>query len=64
MKTKKPSAIVYGWNFKGDHILYSDVYFEEELEEFLGIVSISDQSFQYSHPLTKRVIGFSEPMKV
>lgn len=33
MKTKKPSAIVYGYPRNGTEILYSDVYYEEYLEE-------------------------------
>ena len=33
MKTKKPSAIVYGWYKEGEEILISDVYFEEGLED-------------------------------
>ena len=33
MKTKKPSAIVYGWRELGTFTLTSDVYFEENLEE-------------------------------
>ena len=33
MKTKKPSAIVYGWYKQGEEILISDVYFEEGLED-------------------------------
>ena len=33
MKTKLPSAIVYGWYREGTEILMSDVYFEEGLEE-------------------------------
>jgi hypothetical protein len=31
MKTKKPSAIVYGLDTVGDLKLISDVYFEENL---------------------------------
>ena len=33
MKTKKPSAIVYGWYKEGEEIITSDVYFEEGLED-------------------------------
>jgi len=32
MKTKIPSAIVYGWYREGTEVLMSDVYFEEALE--------------------------------
>lgn len=47
MKTKKPSAIVYGWNQEGHKILISDVYFEEYLEDEVDI---------YSLPYTDNVI--------
>lgn len=33
MKTKKPSAIVYGYPREGEEILFSDVYWEESLFE-------------------------------
>ena len=33
MKTKIPSAIIYGWNKVGTHILRSDIYNEEWLSE-------------------------------
>jgi len=32
MKTKVPSAIVYGWYREGTEVLMSDIYFEEQLE--------------------------------
>ena len=32
MKTKVPSAIIYGWNRQGSHVLRSDIYNEEWLE--------------------------------
>jgi O-antigen biosynthesis protein len=40
MKTKKPSAIVYGWHQKGEQILYSDVYFEEHLYDEVHVYSL------------------------
>lgn len=40
MKTKKPKAIVYGWDFKGERTLISDVYFEEGLEDEVIIYSL------------------------
>jgi O-antigen biosynthesis protein len=40
MKTKKPSAIVYGWYKNGDEIITSDVYFEEGLEDDVIIYSL------------------------
>ena len=47
MKTKKPSAIVYGWHQLGNQILISDVYFEERLE---------DEVYVYSLPYTNNVV--------
>ena len=47
MKTKKPSAIVYGWYKQGEEILISDVYFEEGLQ---------DEVVVYSLPYTDNVI--------
>jgi glycosyltransferase involved in cell wall biosynthesis len=40
MKTKKPSAIVYGWYKEGEEILVSDVYFEEGLFDDVIIYSL------------------------
>jgi hypothetical protein len=48
MKTKKPSAIVYGWYKEGEEILISDVYFEEGLE---------DEVVVYALPYTNDVVG-------
>jgi len=48
MKTKKPSAIVYGWYKQGEEILISDVYFEEGLE---------DEVIVYGLPYTNNVVG-------
>jgi len=48
MKTKKPSAIVYGWHNKGEQILYSDIYFEENLYDDVHV---------YSLPYTNDVVG-------
>ena len=47
MKTKKPSAIVYGWDRIGTEKLISDVYFEEALY---------DEVIVYSLPYTDNVI--------
>ena len=46
MKTKKPSAIVYGWDRIGTEKLISDVYFEEALY---------DEVIVYSLPYTNNV---------
>ena len=40
MKTKKPSAIVYGWYKHDEEIIISDVYFEEGLEDEVIIYSL------------------------
>jgi glycosyltransferase involved in cell wall biosynthesis len=40
MKTKKPSAIIYGWYKQGEELLQSDVYFQENLFEEVQIYSL------------------------
>jgi hypothetical protein len=40
MKTKKPSAIVYGWPTKGSVTLRSDIYFEENLYDEVLLYSL------------------------
>lgn len=40
LKTKKPSAIVYGWNKLGTFTLTSDVYYEENLLEKVIVYSL------------------------
>ena len=40
LKTKKPSAIVYGWRELGTFTLTSDVYFEEDLMDEVVIYSL------------------------
>ena len=39
---KKPSAIVYGWGKIGTFELISDVYFEENLQDKVCMISNSD----------------------
>lgn len=52
MKTKKPSAIVYGWYKQGTDIITSDVYFEERLEDEVIIYSLPDlQNVDYDYTL-------------
>jgi len=41
MKTKKPKAIVYGWNKVGEFRLNSDVYWEEGLLDEVEIISLN-----------------------
>lgn len=40
MKTKKPSAIIYGWNKQGNHLIESDVYFQENLHDLVQVYSL------------------------
>jgi len=40
LKTKKPSAIIYGLEQKGTFSLTSDIYFEENLHEEVIIYSL------------------------
>ena len=40
MKTKKPSAIVYGWRELGTYTLTSDVYYEENLLDEVVVYSL------------------------
>jgi O-antigen biosynthesis protein len=47
MKTKKPSAIVYGWHTLGEQILTSEVYWEEGLQ---------DEVYVFSQPFAENVI--------
>ncbi len=48
MKTKKPSAIVYGWDEEGETILTSQIYWEEHL---------FDDVVVYRLPYTDDVVG-------
>lgn len=48
MKTKKPTAIVYGWHTQGEQILHSGVYWEDGLQ---------DEVFVYSIPYANDVVG-------
>ena len=67
MKTKKPSAIVYGWQFKGNHIIHSDVYFEENLEDEVQVISLpyTDDVFSdYSKYEPDLIISIIEPIEI
>ena len=48
MKTKKPSAIIYGWSRLGEEILNSEIYWEDALW---------DEVMVYSLPYTDDVVG-------
>jgi glycosyltransferase involved in cell wall biosynthesis len=67
MKTKKPSAIVYGWHFQGHHILNSDVYFEECLEDEVQVISLpytGDVFGDYSKYETDLIISIIDPIEI
>lgn len=67
MKTKKPSAIVYGWHKKGEQILYSDVYFEEHLEDEVHIYSLpyrNDVAGDYTKYQPDLIISLVEKIEV
>jgi len=42
MKTKLPSAIIYGWDREGTHVLKSDIYYQEWLYDDVIIHSCHD----------------------
>jgi glycosyltransferase involved in cell wall biosynthesis len=42
LKTKKPSAIIYGWDRVGTYTLISDIYFEEKLYDEVIVYSLED----------------------
>ena len=47
MKTKKPVALVYGWNRVGHHIITSDVYYWEGLQDSVTVHAFEDfQEFE------------------
>ena len=48
MKTKKPSAIIYGWPELGEQIFHSEIYFEDGLQ---------DEVYVYCIPYTNDVLG-------
>ena len=67
MKTKKPSAIVYGWNFRGNHILHSDVYFEEGLEDEVQVISLpytNDVFSDYSKYEPDIIVSIIDPIEI
>lgn len=67
MKTKKPSAIVYGWHRHGTESLVSDVYFEERLEDFVVIHSLpylSNVEYDYSLYRPDLIISIGNPINI
>jgi len=67
MKTKKPSAIVYGWHTQGESILFSGVYWEDYLQDEVYIYSIPyrgnvmEDFTKYNPDL---IISFGQEIKV
>jgi glycosyltransferase involved in cell wall biosynthesis len=67
MKTKKPSAIVYGWHLKGDQIIQSDVYWEEGLVDEVQIYSLpytNDVFSDYSKYESDIIISIIDPIEI
>jgi glycosyltransferase involved in cell wall biosynthesis len=66
MKTKKPSAIVYGWYKEGIEILDSDVYFEEGLFEKVEVISLpeGDVFEDYSLYRPDLIISINKEVKI
>jgi glycosyltransferase involved in cell wall biosynthesis len=67
MKTKKPSAIVYGLDRLGTEIIYSDVYFEESLYEECIIYSLEYTNqvvVDYSKYQPDLIISFGEKINI
>jgi glycosyltransferase involved in cell wall biosynthesis len=67
MKTKKPSAIVYGLDRLGTETIYSDVYFEESLYDECIIYSLeyTNQVVEdYSKYLPDLIISFGEKINI
>jgi len=67
MKTKKPSAIVYGWYKEGEEILISDVYFEEGLEDDVIIYSLpytGNVAEDYSKYQPDMIISFFDEIDI
>ena len=67
MKTKKPSAIVYGWHLKGDQIIHSDVYWEEGLEDEVQVYSLpytNDVFSDYSKYESDLIISIIDPIEI
>ena len=67
MKTKKPSAIVYGWHLKGEQIVQSDVYWEEGLIDEVQIYSLpytNDVFSDYSKYESDIIISIIDPIEI
>jgi glycosyltransferase involved in cell wall biosynthesis len=67
MKTKKPSAIVYGLDRLGTETIYSDVYFEESLYDECIIYSLeytNEVIKDYSKYQPDLIISFGEKINI
>lgn len=61
MITKKPSAIIYGWDRLGTFTLQSDIYFEENLYDSVVVHSLpytGDVMGDYSKYQTDVIVGY------
>jgi glycosyltransferase involved in cell wall biosynthesis len=64
MKTKMPSAIVYGWDRKGHETIYSDIYWEEGLYDRVEVYSLNydgNVELDYTKYRPDLIISFGEP---
>jgi glycosyltransferase involved in cell wall biosynthesis len=67
MKTKKPSAIVYGWVSTGKFILESDIYFEERLYDEVTIYALpytNDVAGDYTKYQPDVILSFIDEIEV
>ena len=67
MKTKKPSALVYGWNSIGEQIIHSGIYWEESLQDevivyYLPSTENIDRDYNFFKP--DLIISFIDEIKV
>lgn len=67
MKTKMPSAIIYGWYKEGEEILVSDVYWEEGLFEDVHVYSLpypENIYLDYSKYRPDLIISFGDKVEI
>lgn len=67
MKTKKPSAIIYGWYRYGEELLTSQIYWEDHLIDEIQIYSLPytgnvDEDFNKYEP--DLILSFIDPIEV
>jgi glycosyltransferase involved in cell wall biosynthesis len=67
MKTKKPTAIVYGWDRIGHNVLTSDIYWEEGLHESVEIYSLTytgNIELDYTKYKPDLIISFGQQISI